>query len=39
MTLVSFFNYAFNPRMFFSGLVQYNSSNDRWSNNLRLRWE
>ena len=25
--------------MFFSGLVQYNSSNDRWSNNLRLRWE
>ena len=33
------FNFAFNPRMFFSGLVQYNSSNDRWSNNLRLRWE
>ena len=25
--------------MFFSGLVQYNSSTDRWSNNLRLRWE
>ncbi|MCY4601375.1 MAG: DUF5916 domain-containing protein [Acidobacteria bacterium] len=39
-TLVSTrFNYAFNPRMFFSGLVQYNSSTDRWSNNLRLRWE
>ena len=39
-TLVSTrFNYAFNPRMFFSGLVQYNSSSDRWSNNLRLRWE
>ena len=39
-TLVSTrFNFAFNPRMFFSGLVQYNSSNDRWSNNLRLRWE
>ena len=39
-TLVSTrFNLAFNPRMFFSGLVQYNSSNDRWSNNLRLRWE
>ena len=39
-TLVSTrFNYAFNPRMFFSGLVQYNSSNDRWNNNLRLRWE
>ena len=39
-TLVSTrFNFAFNPRMFFSGLVQYNSSTDRWSNNLRLRWE
>ncbi len=39
-TLVSTrLNYAFNPRMFFSGLVQYNSSTDRWSNNLRLRWE
>ena len=39
-TLVSTrFNFAFNPRMFFSGLVQYNSNNDRWSNNLRLRWE
>ena len=32
-------NYAFNPRMFFSGLVQYNSANDTVSNNLRLRWE
>ena len=39
-TLVSTrFNYAFDPRMFFSGLVQYNSSNERWSSNLRLRWE
>ena len=39
-TLVSTrLNFAFNPRMFFSGLVQYNSANDRWSNNLRLRWE
>ena len=39
-TLVSTrFNFAFNPRMFFSGLVQYNSSTNRWSNNLRLRWE
>ena len=33
------FNYAFNPRMFFSGLVQYNSSNDVVSANLRFRWE
>ena len=33
------FNFAFNTRMFFSGLVQYNSSNDRWGNNFRLRWE
>ena len=39
-TLVSTrLNYAFNPRMFLSGLVQYSSSTDRWSNNLRLRWE
>jgi TolB-like protein len=32
-------NYAFNPRMFFSGLVQYNSASDTLSNNLRFRWE
>ena len=32
-------NYAFNPRMFFSGLVQYNSAFDTISTNLRLRWE
>ena len=32
-------NYAFNPRMFFSGLVQYNSARNSVSNNLRLRWE
>ncbi|MEE2638157.1 MAG: DUF5916 domain-containing protein [Acidobacteriota bacterium] len=32
-------NYAFNPRMFFSGLVQYNSASDTVSGNLRLRWE
>lgn len=25
--------------MFFSGLLQYNSSNDTLSSNLRLRWE
>ncbi len=39
-TLVSTrFNFAFNPRMFFGGLVQYNSGIDRVSYNLRLRWE
>ena len=32
-------NYSFTPRMFFSGLVQYNSSTNTISNNLRLRWE
>ena len=32
-------NYAFNPRMFFSGLVQYNSANETVSSNLRFRWE
>ena len=31
--------YTFSPRMFFSGLVQYNSSADSLSSNLRLRWE
>ncbi len=25
--------------MFLGALVQYNSSNELWSNNLRLRWE
>ena len=39
-TLVSSrFNFAFTPRMFFGGLLQYNSSNDLVSANLRLRWE
>ena len=39
-TLVSTrLNYAFTPRMFFGGLVQYNSGNDLISYNLRLRWE
>ena len=37
--LVTRVNYAFNPRMFFSGLVQYNSASDTVSNNLRFRWE
>ena len=31
--------YTFTPRMFFGGLVQYNSGNDSVSSNLRLRWE
>ena len=33
------FNLTFTPRMFFSGLLQYNSRDDTWSNNLRFRWE
>ena len=37
--LVSRVTYTFTPRMFFSGLVQYNSSTNTVSNNLRLRWE
>ena len=32
-------NYAFNPRMFLSGLVQYNSANETVSSNFRFRWE
>ena len=32
-------SYAFNPRMFFSGLLQYNSASDTLSTNMRLRWE
>ena len=32
-------NYAFNPRMFLSGLAQYNSDNENFSVNFRLRWE
>ena len=32
-------NYAFTPRMFFGGLVQYNSARNTVSNNLRFRWE
>ena len=37
--VVSRVTYAFTPRMFLSGLVQYNSATDTLSNNLRLRWE
>ena len=36
---VSRVTYTFTPRMFFSGLVQYNSSTNTVGNNLRLRWE
>ena len=32
-------SYSFTPRMFLGGLVQYNSSGDSLSSNLRLRWE
>ena len=32
-------SYTFSPRMFFSGLLQYNSTNDTLGTNLRLRWE
>ena len=31
--------YTFTPRMFFGGLVQYNSASNSLSSNLRLRWE
>ena len=37
--VVSRVNWTFTPRMFFSGLIQYNSSSNTVSNNLRLRWE
>ena len=32
-------NYTVSPRMFFSGLLQHNSSSDTFSTNVRLRWE
>jgi hypothetical protein len=32
-------NYAFSPRMFFGGLVQYSSGSNSFSTNLRFRWE
>ena len=37
--VVSRVNYSFTPRMFFSGLTQFNSASNTLSNNLRLRWE
>jgi hypothetical protein len=32
-------NYSVSPRMYVSGLVQYNSGSDSFSSNFRLRWE
>ncbi len=37
--VVSRVNYTFTPRMFVSALIQYNSSSDAITSNLRLRWE
>ena len=37
--VVTRINYAFSPRMFLGGLVQYNSAFNTVSTNLRLRWE
>ena len=37
--VVSRVTYTFTPRMFFAGLLQYNSGANTVSNNLRLRWE
>ena len=33
------FSYSFSPRMFLSGLLQYNSSSNTLITNFRLRWE
>jgi hypothetical protein len=33
------FTYTFSPWMYVSGLTQYNSSDDVFSTNVRLRWE
>ncbi len=32
-------DYAFSPRMFASALVQYNSTDQSFSTNVRFRWE
>ena len=32
-------DYAFTPRMFASGFLQYNSDTQRFSSNIRYRWE
>ena len=39
LLLASRATYTMTPRMFVSGLVQYNSTNHTISSNLRLRWE
>ena len=31
--------YTITPRMFVSGIVQYNSTNESFGSNVRLRWE
>ena len=33
------FTYTFTPRMFLSGLLQYSSTGDTFSTNLRFRWQ
>ena len=33
------FTYTVSPRMYFSGLVQYNSTDNSFSTNFRFRWE
>ena len=37
--VVTRLTYTFNPRLFFSGLMQYNPTAETLSTNLRLRWE
>ena len=37
--ITSRLTYTLTPRMFFGGLLQYNSSTNSLSSNLRLRWE
>ncbi len=32
-------SYSLSPRMYVSGLVQYNAGSEKFSNNFRLRWE
>ena len=36
---ISRLTYTFNPRVFFSGLLQFNPTSETLSTNLRLRWE
>ncbi len=37
--LVSRITWTLSPRLFFSGLIQYNSASETVASNLRLRWE